>query len=200
MWRGYKKIFTVLTGLLIVTSLFAAPVKRTDDTKDVAEFWNENDIKIVCNDIINQVVRSPRIDRFERDNDRAPVVIIGRIENESSERIDTSIVEKKLENAIINSGVCEFIADRNQRDILHDELRYQSDHASSDTAKDIDEELGADFMLNGSVKTVVEVGKKETQKTYHVIVQMIDLQTHRVVFSTENDEITKLYKNSKKKI
>ena len=195
-----KKIFTVLTGLLIVTSLFAAPVKRTDDTKDVAEFWNENDIKIVCNDIINQVVRSPRIDRFERDNDRAPVVIIGRIENESSERIDTSIVEKKLENAIINSGVCEFIADRNQRDILHDELRYQSDHASSDTAKDIDEELGADFMLNGSVKTVVEVGKKETQKTYHVIVQMIDLQTHRVVFSTENDEITKLYKNSKKKI
>lgn len=195
-----KKIFTVLTGLLIVTSLFAAPVKRTDDTKDLAEFWNENDIKIVCNDIINQVVRSPRIDRFERDNDRAPVVIIGRIENESSERIDTSIVEKKLENAIINSGVCEFIADRNQRDILHDELRYQSDHASSDTAKDIDEELGADFMLNGSVKTVVEVGKKETQKTYHVIVQMIDLQTHRVVFSTENDEITKLYKNSKKKI
>ena len=195
-----KKIFTVLTGLLIVTSLFAAPVKRTDDTKDLAEFWNENDIKIVCNDIINQVVRSPRIDRFERDNDRAPVVIIGRIENESSERIDTSIVEKKLENAIINSGVCEFIADRSQRDILHDELRYQSDHASADTAKDIDEELGADFMLNGSVKTVVEVGKKETQKTYHVIVQMIDLQTHRVVFSTENDEIKKLYKNSKKKI
>ncbi|MCR5698191.1 MAG: penicillin-binding protein activator LpoB [Treponemataceae bacterium] len=195
-----KKLITIVSAFLVASLVFAAPVKRTDDTKDLAEFWNENDIKIVCTDIINEVVRSPRIDRFERDNDRAPVVIIGRIENESNERIDTSIVEKKLENAIINSGVCEFIADRSQRDILHDELRYQSDHASVDTAKEMDEELGADFMLNGSVKTVVEVGKKQTQKTYHVVVQMIDLQTHRVVFSTENDEITKLYKNTKKKI
>lgn len=195
-----KRIASVLCGVFIAGLVFAAPVKRTEDTKDLAENWNENDIKIVCNHVIDDVVDSRSIRNYTRDNDRKPVVIIGRIENESSERIDTSIIEKKLENAIINSGACKFIASRDQRAILHDELRYQSDHASSDTAKEMDDETGADFMLNGSVKTVVDVGKAQTQKTYHVIVQLIDLRSHEVVFSTENDEINKLYKTTKKKI
>ena len=194
-----KKIASLIFALFAASLVFAAPVKRTEDTKDLAENWNENDIKIVCNHVIDEVVESRRIKNFERENDRPPVVVIGRIENESSERIDTSIIEKKLENAVINSGVCDFIADRSQRAILQEELVYQSDHASADTAKEMDAQTGADFMLNGSVKTVIEVGKTQTQKTYHVIVQMIDLQTHKVIFSTEKDEINKLYKNSKKK-
>ena len=195
-----KKIASLFLAIFAASLVFAAPVKRTEDTKDLAENWNENDIKIVCNHIIDEVVDSRRIKNFARDNDRDPVVIIGRIENESPERIDTSIIEKKLENAIINSGVCEFIASRDQRALLAEELVYQSDHASADTAKEIDNQTGADFMLNGSVKTVVEVGKTQTQKTYHVVVQMIDLETHNVIFSTENDEINKLYKTTKKKI
>ena len=194
-----KKTVSIVLCALLACSIFAAPVQRTDSAKDLNGFWNENDIQIVCDSAVEKIIASPRIARFEQQNERIPVVVVGRIINESNEYIDTSIIEKKLQNAIINSGVMDFVAEASERDILREEIRDQSDHASADTAKDMDEEDAADFMLNGNVKSIIEYGKKQSQRTYHVTIQMVDIQTHRVIFSTE-ETITKLFKTPKNKI
>ena len=39
-----KKIASLIFALFAASLVFAAPVKRTEDTKDLAENWNENDI------------------------------------------------------------------------------------------------------------------------------------------------------------
>lgn len=187
-----KKIVAVfcLFAMALTSVMAAGKVKRLSEDKvvDLNGYWNENDVKIVCDALIEDCVQSPRVAKFEEKNGRPPVVILGTIKNESVERIDTKIISKRMQNAIIKTGVLEFVADKSERDELREEVAQQADHASEDTAKAIDEEEGADFMLMGSVRTIVQQEGKKSIRTYYVNVQLMDLQTHRIIWSGDNEE------------
>ncbi len=187
-----KKIVAVLClfAMAVTSAMAAGKVKRLSEDKvvDLNGYWNENDVKIVCDALIEDCVQSPRVAKFEEKNGRPPVVILGTIKNESVERIDTKIISKRMQNAIIKTGVLEFVADKSERDELREEVAQQADHASEDTAKAIDEEEGADFMLMGSVRTIVQQEGNKSIRTYYVNVQLMDLQTHRIIWSGDNEE------------
>ena len=57
--------------------------------------------------------------------------------------------------------------------------------------------IGADFILMGTVKSLVENGKKEQQRVYFVTIQLVDAQTHKIIFSAD-EKIIKIFKTSKK--
>lgn len=181
--------------------LFAkkAKVERVsaDESMDLTGKWNDNDVQIVCNELIEKCIASPRVARFEDENGRAPIVIIGRIKNESDELLDTSIVAKRLQTAILNTGVLEFVASSNERNELRDEKFDQAEHSSMETAKSIDNEEGADFMMTGSVKTIVETAGKESFKTYDVTLTLTNIETNRLVW--QDQSTVRKYIKSKKK-
>ena len=159
--------------LFLICSLFfvscgSTSVKRydaKDNVKDLSGYWNENDVTIVCNTLIESCIQSKRIANFQKDNGRAPVVIIGTIKNKSVERIDTSILSKRFQNVIINDGTLEFVADANQREELRAEKYDQAENAY-ETAKSIGNEIAADFMLQGSVTTIVDTEGRQQVRTY----------------------------------
>lgn len=197
-----KKIFlTTLAMLLFVTSCATSKgaVKRVDAVSDIDGYWNDNDVRIVCEDLIQQCISSPRVAKFEDTNGRVPTVVLGKIKNESMEHIDTTIVSKKFQTAIINSGVMEFVADKTEREELREEVAQQQEHATLDTQKEMNAEEAADFMLQGSVKADVHKDKKLVTRTYLVTVQLVDLQTHRIIFSGDNDSVKKEIKRKKTK-
>lgn len=197
-----KKIILILASILVAFSVSAkTKVQRVNEKKslDVDGYWNDTDVKTVCSTLIEDCIESPRVAKFEKKNGRTPVVIIGKIKNESSERIDTSIVAKRLQTEILNSGVLEFVASKDERDELRDEKADQADHSSIETAKEIDNEQGADFMLQGSVKTIVQKDGKYTARTYDVTVTLIDIETNRIVWQGQDTSIRKLIKNQKVK-
>ena len=87
-------------------------------------------------------------------------------------------------------------------EISHNGKKKQADHSSEETAKAIDEEEGADFMLMGSVKTIVQQNAKESIRTYYVTVQLMDLQSHRIIWSGDNEDapVRKYFKQKKVKL
>lgn len=198
-----KLIFALaMAAAFFSVSCGSTKVTRVDSDKviDLDGYWNESDVKIVCKTLINDCISSPRVEKFEVQNGRAPVVIIGRIKNESSERIDTSIVAKHMQTAILNTGVLEFVASKDERQELREEKADQADHASLDTAKSIDNEDGADFMLTGSVKTVVQQEGDTTVRTYFVYATLTNIETNRIIWQSENNDIKKVIKRQKAKI
>ena len=192
-----------LAVALVLTSCASnkSPVTRVDSETvlDLSGNWNDTDIGIVCKALIAEATQSPRIAKFEAENGRPPVVILGRIRNDSSEPADvihTDIISKKLENALVNSGVFDFVADAGDREALRAERLAQVDFTNPETAAAIGNETGADLMLVGSVKTSIEKsadGKTESRH-YYVYVQMQHLSTNKLWFSGENDEIKKVIK------
>ncbi len=191
----------IFTGLIMV-SCGSTKVSRVDSDEviDLDGYWNESDVRIVCDSLIEECISSPRIAKFEGQQGRAPVVIIDSIRNQSSEHIDTSIVEKKFQTAIINSGVMEFVSSSTERQALREEKADQADHSTYDTAKEMDQETGADFMLKGSVKTIVQSAGDKTVRTYYVYAELHDIRTNKIVWMAENDSIKKVIKRQKAKL
>ena len=178
--------FTLIIAFYsIVFPIYASPAQRTSKVKDINGFWNENDIRIVTTTIVQKIGESGKIREFSKENGRKPFVVVGRIKNESSERIDTKLVAKKLQDAIIESGTIEFVADKDERPLLEN-----TENAENSV-------IGADFILTGTVKSLVENGKKEQQRVYFVTIQLVDAQTHKIIFSAD-EKIIKIFKTSKK--
>jgi len=201
-----KKLGLVCAAVLGLSAFFTScgstKVERVDSNTqiDLSGYWNDTDVKIVCESLIRDCSSSPRIAQFEAKNKRAPVVIIGKIANKSSEHLDTTIVARRFQTAIINSGVMEFVADAEQRTQLREEKVDQAEFATDDSAKAIAQELGADYMLQGSVRTIVDSANNQTVRTYYVDMQLLDIETNKILWQGENNEIKKVVKNAKAKL
>lgn len=200
--KKFAFLFAAVFSGLMMISCGSTKVSRVDSDEviDLDGYWNESDVRIVCDSLIEECINSPRIAKFEGQQGHAPVVIIDSIRNQSSEHIDTSIVEKKFQTAIINSGVMEFVSSSTERQALREEKADQADHSTYDTAKEMDQETGADFMLKGSVKTIVQSAGDKTVRTYYVYAELHDIKTNKIVWMAENDSIKKVIKRQKAKL
>ena len=102
-----------------------------------------------------------------------------------------------MQTAILNSGKAEFVADSTSREEVRAEREDQNmGNASEETAKALGNETGADFLLQGSVKSMVQKAGNTTVRTYHVSADLINIETNRIIWSGFNDDIKKVIKTS----
>ena len=197
--RTLRCISVCIVISLLFFSCATTSVSRIDAAQqtDISGYWNDTDVRLICNALIEDCITSPRIERFAQENKRVPVFIIGRFKNDSSEHIDTSIIVKKMQTAILNSGKAEFVADSTSREEVRAEREDQNmGNASEETAKALGNETGADFLLQGSVKSMVQKAGNTTVRTYHVSADLINIETNRIIWSGFNDDIKKVIKTS----
>lgn len=189
---GVKKKVTLLLLVVALGLFFTAcstvRVDRVRATKniDLSGEWNDTDIRQVSETLTKSALKGSWFSTFSKANKRNPVVIVGRFTNMSSERIDTSIITKKMESALIESGKIVLVSDSAEREFIRDERSDQQIYADPKTTKALAMETGADFMLLGSVKTVVDSEKNRSVKTYYVSAQLVDLESTRVVWLDES--------------
>jgi uncharacterized protein (TIGR02722 family) len=198
-----KKTAILLSCLAAIVAMSCATtgVSRVDPNTvtDLSGYWNDTDVRIVCEKITSDCLASPGLANFATKKGRLPVVIVGSFRNQSDEHIDTSIITKKLETALINSGKAEFVADKNERADIREERTDQQSWASEATAKAIADETGADYMLLGSVKTIVDRAGGTSARVYYIDYELIDLQSNKKVFVGENNDIKKVITRPKNK-
>ncbi len=167
-----------------------------DTVTDLSGYWNDTDVRIVANSLIAECLESPQLSNFSRDTGRLPVVIVGTFRNDSDEHIDTSILTKRMEAALVNSGEVDFVASSSERGEIRTEREEQQMWASEDTAKRLANETGADFMMLGSVKTMLDQAGNTAVRTYMVYAELINVETNRKIWIGENREIKKIIERS----
>ena len=69
-----------------------------------------------------------------------------------------------------------------KREELRKERAAQQEFASMETAKQWGQELGADFMMNGDINSIVDTYKKERVNFYKVNLELSNLETNEVVW------------------
>jgi uncharacterized protein (TIGR02722 family) len=161
--------------------------------------WNDTDIRIAAQSLVEDSLRSSWIDQFRMRKMKNPVVIVGNFLNRSSEHIDTSIIAKRYEMELINSGKVDMVADVAFRATVRDEREEQQYFASESTAKALGKEIGADFLLQGSVRTNLDQVSGKSVRTYYISAELIDIETNKKVWVGE-ETIKKLVKQSKYKL
>jgi len=194
--------FMVLSAIALLAGCSSTPtVSRVDASTqtDLSGYWNDTDVRIVCETLINDCLGSARVAQFEKTKGKLPVVIVGSFRNDSDEHIDTSIITKKMETVILNSGKADFVASKTERSEIRDERQEQQGWASEDTAKAVANETGADFMMTGSVKTIVDKAGNTSTRTYFVYAELTNVESNKKVWIGENSSIKKVIKTPSSK-
>lgn len=195
------KVIVFFVLVLILAGCSSSPsVKRVAEEEqiDLSGYWNDTDVRIVCDNLVSDCLNSPvvskRLTEYEVKNGSLPVVVVGQFKNTSDEHIDVSVISKRMEAALLNSGKVDFVASSSERDDLRQERIEQQSWASEETAKALANEIGADFMLIGSVKTVVDQIDRKAVRNYFVYAEMIEIETGKKIWIGENSEIKKYIK------
>jgi uncharacterized protein (TIGR02722 family) len=190
-----KALFFLCVIFLLISSCATTKVGRVDSQRqtDLSGYWNDTDVRIVCESLIKDCLSSARVDQEIRARGgKIPTVIVGRFRNESDEQINTAIISSIMETVIFNSGRLNFVAGGDTRNDLRAERQDQQSNSSEATAAALGKEIGADFMLTGSVRTIVDRAGNQTARTYFVTAELTNIETNARMWMGQNNEIKKV--------
>jgi len=172
--------------MVIVTSCSPKREVRRIDTEqqvDLSGRWNDTDSRMVADALMDQVLHARWLEEFKQQhNGERPILIVGLVRNKSHEHINSETFIKDIEKAIIKDGSARLVQAGSQRDALRNERADQQDFASSKTAKQWGLELGADFMLQGNINSIVDQYRDEKVVYYQVNLELSNLETNEIVW------------------
>lgn len=176
----------ILVIALAVTGLSACKQQVTrvesDTVTDLSGNWNDTDSRLVADEMVQDALSRPWLSRFNREQGKMPTVIVGQVRNLSHEHINTRTFIADIERALINSGEVSFVASSNERSEIRAERQDMDLNASEETRKAMGQEIGADFMLQGTINTIIDAIEGEQARFYQVDLTLIDLATNRKVW------------------
>ena len=184
---------------LVAASGCATKVERLDmsEAKDLSGAWNDTDSRLVSEEMIRDSLSRAWLQEFAgRAGQKRPAVIVGEVRNLSHEHINVNTFTLDLERALINSGKVDFVATKTERKGIREERKDQDINAREDTRSPMGKELGADFMLTGTINTIIDPSGSTQVRFYQVNMTLISLADNRKVWVGQK-EIRKLVTRSK---
>ncbi len=186
---------------LVASSLFFGScnrkVTRIDNLKvtDLSGRWNDTDSRLVSAEMITDCLGAPWLTNFYQEKGgKKPVVIAGMVTNKSHEHIESEPFIKDLERAFIKTQKVRLVQGGEKREEVRAERADQQNNASISTMKKWGLEIGADYMLQGSINSFVDSYKSKKYVLYKVNLELTHIQTNEVVWIGDK-EIKKYIKN-----
>ena len=179
------RAFAIIAAVCIaLAACSSTKVERIDpgSTTDLSGQWNDTDSRLVSEEMIADMLARPWIDQHRSREGGQPAVIVGDVRNLSHEHINVQTFIKDIERAMINSGRVDFVASRSERGSVREERADQDVHASEQTRNAMGRELGADYMLNGSINTIIDAEGKRQVVFYQVDLELISMADNRKVW------------------
>ena len=172
-----RKIFTV-------TIVFALAIAFSSCATRKVSRVNDTDSQLVSAEMIDDLLGARWLPVYEsQHNNKRPVVVVGTVTNKSHEHINSETFIKDIEKAIIKNGSVRLVQAGEKRQELRTERDEQNQgYTSPETAKKWGLELGADFMLQGTINSIVDSYKKEQVVYYQVDLELTNLETNEVVW------------------
>src|SRR6185437_1185990 len=110
--------------------------------------WSESDMQTVVKALVASALASPDI----ADAPRPPIVMVTRLQNKTSEVIDTQSITDMITVELQNSGKVQFI-DKAAREDMAAEYQYENSGTTSRTSKkSTGHQVGADLIINGRIE------------------------------------------------
>src|SRR3989475_9518326 len=144
---------------------------------DLSGRWNDTDSRLTAEAMIKDALGGPWPQRFSQLMGRTPVVVVGTVLNRTHEQLNTQTFMKDLERALVRSGQVQFVADAGQRQ----EGRQES---------------GADFMLQGTINSLVDELDSARAVFYQVDLELLDVASNVKVWQGQK-KVKKLVERSK---
>lgn len=151
--------------------------------------FNEADMQQMADTMIKAMVSCGYIANAPK----PPIVIVEKVANRTQDHIDMASMTNMIRTALINSGKVRFV-DKEARETLDEEYEYNAGgNVSEVTQKKRGKQVGADYILNGSLSTnVQEVGG--TKFVYYKLTMNLTNLESSTIDCTQEKELRKKFK------
>jgi len=154
--------------------------------------WSETDMQKAVQDLVGSAVNHTAVSNAKR----PPIVMVTKLQNKTSEHIDTQSITDMVTVELTNSGKVQFV-DKAARDDIAEEYGYQdSGMVSRETKKGKGNQVGADLIMNGRIDSIVQEVGKDKSVYYKITLNLTNLSTGLIVW-TNHKQIRKLYKKQR---
>jgi PBP1b-binding outer membrane lipoprotein LpoB len=89
---------------------------------------------------------------------------------------------KDLERAYINTQKVRLVQGGEKRDAIRIERADQQNYSTQATMTAWGKEVGADFMLQGTINSIVDTEGRETVNFYQINLELTDIETNEIVW------------------
>jgi uncharacterized protein (TIGR02722 family) len=182
-----NRIWVLIVAVVaaLVLSGCSTDVKRVgvEEVKDLSGNWNDTDSRLVAEEMIRDSLSAGWIDRQARKSSNVPAVIVGEVRNLSHEHINTRTFVADLERAFVNSGRVDVVASKSEREGIRQERADMDLNATDATRKAMGKETGADFMLIGTIDTIIDASGREQIRFYQIDMTLVSLADNRKVWT-----------------
>lgn len=141
--------------------------------------WSESDMQNAVKDLVESATKHNSIAGAKR----PPVVMVTKLQNKTSEHIDTQSVMDMVRVELMRGGRVQFI-DKAAREDIAEEYEYQnSGMVARESKKTAGGQVGADFIINGRLDSIVQQAGKDKTVYYKVTLNLTNLKTGIIVWS-----------------
>ena len=182
---SFRAIMALVVAAFAVTACGSTRVSRIDPTSvtDLSGAWNDADSRLVANALITQSLDANWATHYAAAHGgQMPTVIVGTFDNQTLEHIPVATFTRDLERAYVSSGAVRVVASADERVSVRDERADQQVNALADTRARLAAEYGAQYMLQGDVKAIVDAQGREKVVTYQIDATLIDVQSNAKVW------------------
>ncbi len=195
----FKKLLTIAVAAITLTfvSSCSRTVTRVDPTEqiDISGNWNNTDSRQVAEEMTTTILNAHWLtDHLSEKAGKKPVVIVGFVQNKSHEHIEAETFVKDVERAFVQTEKVRLVQGGKKREELRGEKADQQTNSSISTMKKFGLENGADYILQGSINSIVDALNKKKVVYYQVNLELTNIETNEVVWVGEK-KIAKYIKN-----
>jgi len=184
--RHTKTIMYVCTVLSLVLTIGCASKSVTriheDTVTDLSGRWNDTDSRLVSDEMIQDCLTHRWTTEHWKTHSKKPVLIVGVIQNKSSEHIAVGTFIGDIERTFINSGDVEVVATAEEREQVRDERADQQMYSTEASMKKWGLEKGADYMMGGVINTITDEERGQKVVFYQVDLNLVNLETNAKIW------------------
>jgi hypothetical protein len=152
-------------------------------TVDLSGRWNDSDSRLVAEALTTECLAAPwTTEHMRASGGKLPVVIVGAVRNLGTEQIATGTFLTDIERSLLESGRAQVVARPDERADLRLERADQWANASEETVKRLGQELGADYMMTGTLNTITDQVEGKKVVYYQVDLTLMNIESNLKVW------------------
>lgn len=192
MKRYFATLLSFSTTALLMSGCAAFRASTTDvdveKTKHMDADYDYSDMRKISEDVATELLASPFLGKFQE----PPIFMIAGVENRTSNYVDTKGLTDKIRTALFQAGKAQFVNEARRDDLLK-EQGYQAANTTPDTMVAAGKQLGAKFMVSGSLMEMRNDSPKQVRISkqklnyYKLTVEVTDLETGLMAWTTEKE-------------
>ncbi len=194
-----KRITIALAGLVLVA---CSSVERRDPGAEGIPTveYNARDLQILAASMAESMIRDRDLNLLQGaggEADPRPVVYVGKVQNRTSEHIDTVAITDRIKTALVQSDKFRVTTSTQGQKEIEDQVRFQQGTGKVDaaTAKAFGRQVGADVIVYGNLiaieknedRSIASGFYKKEDVFYQFTLEAVNIATGEVIWVEVKD-------------